>query len=126
MPQDQPELCLTAQLGEAAVGDTSRLAGAEGGKESPTRQFTLSIPSLSTLVPSMKACYMVAREQVVWGSVQHLGTALPQLFHLALSCKRPEILEPSLVRGLGLPGGLGGAVDGLLCLPWSLDKCGFP
>ena len=26
------------------------------------------------------------------------------------------------MRGLRLPGGLGGAVDGLLCLPWSLDK----
>lgn len=67
MPQDQPELCLTAQLGEGAVGDTSRVAGAEGGKESATHQFTLSTPSLSTLVPSMKACYMVAREQVAWG-----------------------------------------------------------
>lgn len=67
MPQGQPELCLTAQLGDGAVGDTSRVAGAEGGKESPTRQFTLSAPSLSALVPSMKACYMVAREQVAWG-----------------------------------------------------------
>ena len=49
------------------MGDISRVAGAKDGKESPIRQFTLIAPSLSTLVPSRKACCMVARKQVAWG-----------------------------------------------------------
>ena len=108
------------------MGDISRVAGAKDGKESPMRQ------SVHTHCPPASVLLSPARKLVIWlpgnrwhgDSVQHLGTALPQSFHLAFLCKKPKILEHSLVRGLGLSGGLGGAVDGLLCLSWSLDKGG--